>query len=262
MFVLKLLLTPLLIALISLADRRWGPKVGGILLGLPLTSAPVSLFVTLDLGASFTAHMAIGNILGLFSQALFCVTYAWLSYRVNWLGCWLIGWGAFGVSTLVFEQVAVPLPVAFTGITGAFIGALVIWPQHGGEEFVAEAPAWALVGRMVAATAMVIFLTSTASLLGPQLSGLLSPLPIFATVFAVFAHKLQGGRPARLILHGVIVSSFACAVFFLIVAEFIDRWSIVATYSSAIIAALLTQGLMVGLIRRFQNRKIARQLPL
>ena len=262
MFILKLLLTPLLIVLISLADRRWGTKVGGVLIGLPLTSAPVSLFVSFDLGTTFASHMASGVMLGLISQALFCVTYAWLSYRLNWLGSWLLGWAAFGCSTFVFEQISVPLPVIFIGIMVCLVLALMVWPQSVEEEVTLQAPAWALPGRMVAATGMVLFLTSTASLLGPQLSGLLSPLPIFATVFAVFAHKLQGGRPARQILHGVIISSFACAVFFLIVAEFIDKWSILATYGAAVVLALLTQALMVWLIRGIQNTKATKQLPL
>src|SRR5579859_3857923 len=47
--VFKLLLTPFFIGLISLANRRWGTKVGGWLVGLPLTSAPVTLFIALEL---------------------------------------------------------------------------------------------------------------------------------------------------------------------------------------------------------------------
>ena len=35
LLVLKLILTPLLIGLISLAERRWGTRVGGWLVGLP-----------------------------------------------------------------------------------------------------------------------------------------------------------------------------------------------------------------------------------
>src|SRR5689334_18127322 len=109
MLVFKLLLTPLFIGLIGLADRRWGATVGGWLVGLPLTSAPVTIFIALALGTSFASHMAIGILLGLISQAVFCLTYAWLSFRVNWLFSWLIGWGEFGVSTVAFEQLSVPL---------------------------------------------------------------------------------------------------------------------------------------------------------
>ena len=249
MLVFKLLLTPLFIALISLADRRWGAKVGGWLVGLPLTSAPVTLFITLELGTTFASHVASGVLMGLISQAIFCITYGWLSLWVNWVGSWLIGWGAFFAATFAFEQISPPLPLVFLGIISSLFLALFLWPKPGGQEVSTQAPAWATIGRMVMATTFVLVLTSTANLLGPHLSGLLSPLPIFATVFAVFAHKLQGARAARQVLHGVVVSSFACAVFFLLVAEYIGQWSIVATFSGATLCALLTQGWMLWLSR-------------
>jgi O-antigen/teichoic acid export membrane protein len=52
--VLKLVLTPLLIAAASLARRRWGHAVSGWLLGLPLTSGPVAFFLAIERGASFS----------------------------------------------------------------------------------------------------------------------------------------------------------------------------------------------------------------
>lgn len=250
MLVFKLLLTPLFMGLIGLADRRWGATVGGWLVGLPLTSAPVSIFIALALGTTFASQMALGILLGLISQAVFCLTYAWLSFRVNWFFSWLIGWGMFGASTFAFEQISVPLPLLFLGVISSFVLVLVLWPHAQEQGASPKAPAWALLGRMVIATGLVLVLTSTASLLGPHLSGLLSPLPIFATVFAVFAHRLQGGRPARHILHGVVVSSFACAIFFLFVAAMIQRWSILATFGGATFLALLTQGVMLWRVRR------------
>ena len=250
MLVFKLLLTPLFMGLIGLADRRWGSTVGGWLVGLPLTSAPVTIFITLELGTTFASQMALGILLGLISQAVFCLTYAWLSFRVNWLFSWLIGWGVFGASTFAFEQISLPLPLLFLGVISSFVLVLVLWPRSHEQGASLKEPAWAFLGRMATATGLVLVLTSIASLLGPHLSGLLSPLPIFATVFAVFAHKLRGGKPARQILHGVVVSSFACAVFFLFIAGVIQRWSIIATFSGATLLALLTQGSMLWLLRR------------
>jgi hypothetical protein len=40
---IKLLLTPILMIAISWAARRWGPGIGGLLAGLPLTSGPISI---------------------------------------------------------------------------------------------------------------------------------------------------------------------------------------------------------------------------
>lgn len=45
---LKLTLAPLLVALATLVARRWGPKVGGIVVGLPLSTGPIFLFLAID----------------------------------------------------------------------------------------------------------------------------------------------------------------------------------------------------------------------
>ncbi|WP_376796051.1 hypothetical protein [Thermogemmatispora sp.] len=254
MLVLKLLLTPLFVGLIGLADRRWGARVGGWLVGLPLTSAPVTAFVAFELGRAFAGHMAMAILLGLISQALFCLIYAWLSFRLNWFFCWLCGWGVFGLSTLALEQITLPLSLAFLCVVGMLVLVLALWPPAPDQTSdPMKAPAWAMPVRMLLATGCVLALTTAASVLGPRLSGLLSPLPVFATVFALVAHKLRGSGPARQILRGVVLSSFACAVFFLVVADWIERWNGLMTFGGATCLALFTQGLLLWL----QERRIS-----
>jgi len=82
-FVLKLVLTPLLIAAASLAGRRWGPAVGGWFVGLPLTSGPIALFLALDHGAGFAAAAAVGSLTGALAEAAFCLAYAAVA-RAGW----------------------------------------------------------------------------------------------------------------------------------------------------------------------------------
>ncbi len=253
MLAFKLILTPLFVGLASMAGRRWGSRVSGWLVGLPLTSAPITLFLALEQGTTFASRVAQGTLMGLISQALFCMTYAWLSFGVGALGCWLVGWGVFFVATFVFEQISVPFPLAFVSVVSVLFVALLLWPKQHGQFIEARAPTWEIVGRIVVATGFVMGLTDAASVIGPRLSGLLAPLPIFATVFAVFTHQFQGAAAARQVLHGVIVSSFACAVFFLVVAGLLGRWSIVATFSGAALAALVTQGCALWLVRRYKT---------
>ncbi len=254
MFVLKLILTPLLIGLASLVSRRWGPTVGGWLIGLPLTSAPVALFLALELGTTFASHVAQGILLGGLSQSAFCLTYAWLSLRAGWLISWLVGWGVFFAATFVLVYVSVPLPIAFVGVVSLLLVLLFLWPKQQGKAVESKTSAWEVVGRMVIATGFVLALTGVASVLGPRLSGLLSPLPIFATIFAIFTHRFQGATAARHVLHGVVVSAFACAVFFLVVAGLLERWGIAATFSAAVLAALLTQGCVLWFSRRLPQQ--------
>ena len=78
---LKLLITPAFIAGATLLARRWGPGAGGTIAGLPLTSAPVSVFLALEQGPAFAAAAAGGTLLGLLSQAALCWTYGAVARR-------------------------------------------------------------------------------------------------------------------------------------------------------------------------------------
>ena len=53
---LKLVLVPGLIALVTLAGRRFGPRLGGRLNALPLVAGPVLFFLALEQGDAFVAR--------------------------------------------------------------------------------------------------------------------------------------------------------------------------------------------------------------
>src|SRR5215469_18486741 len=74
-FWLKLIVTPLLIAIATLVTRRCGPGVGGWLAGFPLTSAPVSVFLAIEQGPAFAAGAAVGTLLGLAAMGFSCLVY-------------------------------------------------------------------------------------------------------------------------------------------------------------------------------------------
>ena len=83
-FILKLVLAPLIIAAATLVARRWGQNIGGLMVGLPLTSGPVSVFFALEQGRGFAANAAIGSLLGLIPVAVFCTGYVRNAKRFPW----------------------------------------------------------------------------------------------------------------------------------------------------------------------------------
>src|ERR687892_341341 len=101
---LKILLTPALIAAATLLARRWGPGVGGTLAGLPLTSTPVSIFLALEQGPVFAAAAACGTLLGLLSQAALCLAYSWSARRAGGGTSTAVGGSALLLPTLLFER--------------------------------------------------------------------------------------------------------------------------------------------------------------
>ncbi len=246
--ILKLVLVPVLIGAVSLAGRRWGPAVSGWLVGLPLTSAPVALFLALEQGLAFTARAAQGTLLGLVSVAAFCLVYSRLARRTGWSVSLLGGWGAFFVATFALEQLSVSLGLAFAGVIGALLVSLRLLPESLPQAPVAAPPPWDIPLRMVAATAMVLAITGAAESLGPQLSGLLTPFPVYGTVLAAFTHQFQGSHSAIRLLGGVVAGSFSFAVFFLIVAWSVER-SLAGAFGLGVLAALTLHGIIFWLLR-------------
>src|SRR5437588_5450070 len=112
----KLIVCPLLIGAASLAGRRWGPSIGGWLIGLPLTSGPVVLFLALDQGTEFASAASQAIMLGIVSVGMFCLTYGWLARKLDWLPTVLAGWLAVFASTFVLNQITLGVLPGFVAV--------------------------------------------------------------------------------------------------------------------------------------------------
>ena len=259
MLLLQLILTPWLLGGVTLAGRKFGPTVSGWLVGLPLTSGPVTFFLALEQGRTFAAHAAQGTLMGVISLSAFCVVYCWLTLRVSWTLCWLGSWGAYLAATLLFTRIIFPLPLDLLLAVCVLVASLYILPQNSKQTSEALpatiAAKWDMALRMLIATLFVLTLTGAASVLGPRLSGLLSPLPIFSSIVAIFTHKFEGAAAARLVLRGILAGSFAFIAFYLAITTLIVPWGIVAAFGCALLGALLAQGCSLWLLSR---RRVAK----
>src|SRR5262245_11468617 len=111
MLALKLCITPLLILAASLAGRRSGAAIGGWIVGLPLTSGPVSAFLTIDQGPEFARQAAAGTLAGTAAQACFAVAYFWASRQAAWPLSLAAGTLAYLGCTSLLETFAPSHPV-------------------------------------------------------------------------------------------------------------------------------------------------------
>lgn len=247
--VLKLVLTPVLVAAVSLVSRRWGPAVGGLLVGLPLTSGPIALLFALEQGAAFAAEAAQGVLVGLASAATFCLAYGRLACRLGWLPAVLGSWGAFFGATALLGAVRLSLAGAFVGAVAVQAVVLRLLPAARGPAPAPIPPRWEIPARMVAATAFVLLITGLAGLLGPRLSGLLTPFPVFGSVLAIFTHRFQGAVATGWLLRSIVRGSFSFAVFFLVVAATVASAGVGAAFGGATVTALLLHGGMLWAMR-------------
>ncbi len=239
---LKIGLAPLLILGASIAGHRWGHTVSGWIIGLPLVSAPVILLLALERGNEFAAASAQGSLLGIVSLSAFSLAYAWLSLRrgLGWLPAMLLGWGVYFAATFVLGYAAVSTFAAFIIVAAWLHIVTKVFPE-------AKAPAKSTQGgfmwgdvavRIIAAVVLIFAITEYAPALGPTLSGLLIPFPIYTSVMVTSIHRRQGAAPASQFVRGAIVSSYTPALFWLIVGSTIVSWGIGPSYALAIIASI------------------------
>jgi hypothetical protein len=235
---LKLVLSPLFIASITMVGRRWGPGVGGWLMAFPLISGPISILLALENGPAFAAQAAIGTMQGQASVCLFCLSYALVSRKADWplslaaaISSFLIAiflWNKFHPALL--PTIAVDLVLL----------ALVLWlmPGRAGTAIASIPPKWDLPIRMMLAALFVLILTTAANSLGPQLSGLISPFPIFSSIIAPFTHVRQGRAGVSQLLRGIVMGTFGLLAFYLVVYAMLPGLAVGWTYLMATAVAI------------------------
>src|SRR5262249_49424685 len=153
---------------VSLAGRKWGPGIAGWLLGLPLNSAPILVFLVLQQGRPFTAAAALGSLLGIVAWAVFCLVYSLCCPRLTWPPSMLIGWAVYGVAAWLLVHVHLGVGWSFVLVVASLISILLVFPRPDQAGSVLPRRKYELWLRMITATAMVVALTGAAKALGPQ----------------------------------------------------------------------------------------------
>ena len=252
---LKLIATPTLIGLASLAGRRWGHAISGWIVALPLTTGPIVFFLALSHGPAFAAETAAGALAGCLSLAAFTVAYARLAVRWPWVRTLIVASLGFFLTTAVLRAVLLPPLPLWIGALLAFALSLRLLPRP--ESSAAqprEMPAlWDIPLRMVIATAFVVALTALAAGIGPHLAGLLAPFPLFTAILAAFAQHHGGSAAAVSVLRGLLVGLFSYASFMFALAVLLVPAGIVLAFAAALIVVFVFQGIALRSLR-IENR--------
>ena len=81
---LRLLLTPTLVVLVSYIQKRWGHALGGRVIGLPLSTGPFLILIYLMDGAGQTANATHGVVAGQIAVVSYCYIFTYVSWRKAW----------------------------------------------------------------------------------------------------------------------------------------------------------------------------------
>lgn len=252
LLLVKLMLAPALVVGSSLAGRRWGHEVSGLLVAMPLVAGPILLITELEHGRHFAADAAAASLLGLVALASFVVVFAHVARRAGWLAAVLAGWVAFLAVAIAFGQTEIPAGFGFALAAGAFALGPRLLPRDPPEEDrpLARLPAWDLPARAAATALLVLGLTGAAAGLGPRLTGVLTPFPVSNTVLAAFILVLEGPVELDEFFRGFLRGAYGFASFCFLVAVLVlplgPVWAFLLALCGAIAAQLLARAVLLA----------------
>lgn len=242
---LKLVLAPFLIGGASLAARRWGPAVGGWLVGLPLTSGPVALFVAIEQGIPFAIDVGQAVLAGGFALCAFAIAYARAAAnRLGPAAALAVASAVYVVAAAALGLVPLPeLPFLVPAVAVVLVATLRLLPAVPGVRPVTRPPRWDLPARIVVGTSLIVALTTVAPILGPRASGLISTYPVYLSTLTFFAHHQGGAMSVAAMQRGLVFGLFGWLAFWTALLAILPIGGVAAGFVAAIAAALIVQAI-------------------
>lgn len=249
-FLLKLVVTPTLMFLVSRIARRWGGMLGGLVSGLPITSGPIVVFIGVEQGSAFAAQTAVGALSGLAAVLFTYFFYLHASRRLAIAPACVASLLFFALCSWCFLQIGSPLVALVAGLAAVVAVVRFPRPPEASAGRAVQPSRWDIPVRMVTATSMLLIITASAHILGPHVAGILSPIPVIAWPLTVFTHAQVGRREMVTVAKANAVSAVGVMAFYLIIRHFIEPIGLGLTVTLALIASVIAAAGLGALLRR------------
>ena len=221
--VLTLLVAPALVGAATLAARRWGQRLGGLVSAFPAIAFAVLLIDAHERGAEFAARAASSTLLGLLTLSAFVVVFGRAAQPRRR--------GRLPARRLV----AVAAAAALLRTRRARPGGEPRDRHRVPDRRLLRAAArrtrrvppppplrYELPLRMAATAGLVAALSAAAAELGPHVGGILTALPVLASILAVFTLAQHGAPALQDLLRGMVSGMAAFVVFCALVAVLVQ----------------------------------------
>ena len=245
----KLTATPVLVGLASLAARRWGSTFAGLIAGFPLMTAPIAMFLTFELGTQFTANASVGILIALIGIAAYAIGFALAAQFSPWPVAVAMSYVAFFIVSWLAQTMVTSLWQAAACAYAAILLTVIALPRNHHARGPSPIPFWEIWLRMVATAAMILLVTTIAAAMGPIWTGIISTIPVIATVMATFTLARWGKDPTVLFLRSMMLSMVSFATFFVVVALMVEAYNPILTYLLATIVAVGSSPIVLAVDR-------------
>jgi hypothetical protein len=235
---LKLILAPLAVLLASIAAKRYGHVIGGILSGFPMIAAPVTAALLIDHPAHHVTAIAFATVSGLVATLGFVVAFAWVAKaKQPWWLCLACATLAF--ITVAFALRALQLPLLLSvalGVAAPWLARFAL-PKITAPSTPPIIPSSELALRVVAAFILAAALLFSAGNTPPWLSGLLIAWPITGSILPCFTQRLAGADATIAFFSGFSRGLAGLATFFCILGLLLPHMHQAIAFALALLGA-------------------------
>lgn len=250
---IKLIMMPIVIGGVTIASKKWGNLVGGMLASLPWIAGPIVLFFTIEQGVDFTIHSIKGVMIGIMGVLAFVFAYIYTCIKFQWYWSLLAAYLGFLITSLIFNSIESLLTLNewfCLTILMSLIG-IRFFPKLKPENSHRKILKYDIYLRMIVITTFVILITFLAKILGPTWSGILTPFPVITAILAAFTHYTQGPYGTSIVLKGMLTGFIGFAAFLFLQAILLPIYPIWISFAIGLTVNVLFNLLMRFLVRKF-----------
>ena len=235
---LKLSLVAASILGATLAARRWGHAVSGLMAGLPLIIGPITAILLIDQPAERVRAIALATLQCQPAMLLHVVVFAHAARRWSWPACLLLANAAYLAAAALLTALALE-PLAATALTiAAWLMAGRALPRGGGgpQGPVAVPPSelwWRLGIALVVAGGVI----QGAASLPAAIGGVLLALPITGNVLPAFTLPRHGPQATARLLGGFVRGQLGFAAFVMAIVGLLPWLPPAPAFAAAVVAA-------------------------
>lgn len=237
--VLQLIIVPLAVVTGTLAQRRFGHAVGGLIIGLPLASLPMLLLIALQRGTTFATSTSNADLVGSLAEVVVIGVYAFAARRWSPTLTLLSALGAFVLSAGALHFLTLPTTLAGVLSVAAFVITLRWWPTVTRE--VTEGGRDHLVIRVALSGGFALLVLVLAGPIGPGFTGLAVALPVSSLVMAFVTHQGHGANASSRLLQGVARGSYSYVAAIFTFTEVLATGSAWIAFAASLVVALVVQ---------------------
>jgi hypothetical protein len=250
---LKLLLVASSVLLSTLAARRFGHAIGGVVAGMPMIAAPIVAILLLDHGAMDVRAIALATLACVPATILHIVTFAAAAPSWRWPACVTAALLAYaGAGAILTHLPLAPIAVCVLAAVAPPAG-LRLAAAHVPAPVPVHVPRWELVLRIASAVAMAAVIILGADTLPASVSGILLAVPITGTVLPCFTLQRYGAEATASLMTGFLRGLHGFTAFFLALYWSLGVMHPAIAFGVALAAAIVTASALQAAARFFRK---------